>query len=88
MANWKFQIELGDIFRNHRDVPFNPKNAKMVVEKCLEALHEHNMLDLRIEDILCDVGKSTTSEEFYEAWNRFYDWADLNLVWVDTGGFA
>jgi len=91
MANWKMKIDVSPAFSMYEE----NENFEEFKEELLNILDNedvYNEIEEKIGDeeayqysVLVDDLKPTEDEdEFDYTWNDLYDWADENLVWINT----
>jgi Zn-dependent M32 family carboxypeptidase len=89
MANWKFKIDVSEIWQKYEDdndfesfiselIPALKAKQDEVTEK----VDEDEAMDY--EDMLNDLEGTTDEDEFDFVWQQLYDWADFNKVWIAT----
>ena len=77
MTNWRKQVQLGDEF-------------ELFDSEGFEAARDAAVTKLRAElpeapgHIIGQMAKSKTERGLNAALDKLYDWADVNLVWVQT----
>jgi hypothetical protein len=79
---WQHKLQLGDVFHN---------DALTIAQKRDEIVHRIKVSnfydedhDGELVDIIDELSGIETVDEFDWVWDRFYDWADFNRVWVET----
>lgn len=77
---WSIRVELGDVFHDD-DMPWAEKRSRICAR--IEAATSRCMPDWDLEEIIEEIHASQNPDEFDLVWDRFYDWADRNRVWVD-----
>lgn len=76
-------IELGDIFENE-DLSF-PERRDSIVTRIREDQFVLNHDDKdELLGLVDELQEAVDSEDFDQVWDEIYDWADVNLVWIDT----
>jgi hypothetical protein len=78
MRTWLLRLDVSDIFRNE-DIPLRQRFAE--IARRVRAL---NPLDSYLQEIAERIEDAQDVDEFDEAWDEFYDWADHERCWVET----
>ena len=83
---WKFTIDIADIWENNEfDDDFGKKIYDRIMkdfEEIKKIVGEEEADDL--SNILEYIRDSSHTDEFDNAFDDFYDWADDNEIWVNT----
>lgn len=80
MAKWLHILDLSDIF-HREDLPFTQLRDEIVQR--IRASDWCDTDDGVLEAILLGLEESESYDDFDDAWEGFYDWADQgNRVWV------
>lgn len=90
MANWKIKIDIADIWQKYEDdEDFDAFKEELVPilqsyqEEVSDKLDEDEAMDY--EDLVSEIANDTEDvEDFDNIWQRMYDWADYNKVWLGT----
>lgn len=77
MPNWNRTLDLSDVFR--ADISFPEKRDIMV--RRIRALAPESPTVQRLADQLAT---AQDGDEWDGPWDAFYDWADVNRVWIQT----
>ena len=78
MTNWRFHYEVGQLVRDG-----NPEDFKEIATKIFNALTEHK--GFRNEagrQLLKNLTTVESVEEFDDAWNEIYNYADRERIWL------
>lgn len=79
MNHWMKTIDVSDVFRGN--APW-PERRDIMVSR-VRALDPIDS-DGELQDIADDLAVAEDGDEWDDPWDRFYDWADENRVWVVT----
>jgi hypothetical protein len=80
MNNWSATLRIADVWKNE-ELTFEQRRDEIVARIKRLPDCEH---DAGLEDIATDLEEAGDVPTFDQAWDHFYDWADLNRVWVAT----
>lgn len=80
MAKWSYTLNVSDVF--HADLPFT-EFRDTVVRRIREA-HFYSDDDPELAGLVDELADTDTVSYFDQVWDWFYDWADVNRVWVMT----
>jgi hypothetical protein len=86
MANWKYQINLSDIFENVEDQPIET-TAMEIYKRFINFMSAHPSLfkdEYSIEDTINDLKYCESTEEIDSLLSELYDFADVNRIWINT----
>lgn len=90
MANWKYRIDVADIWQQYPDeIDFLDFKTQLLdilknaVEDLRDIIDDEDEI-MSLEDIVNGLEYSDDEEEFDQAWQDLYDWADYNKVWIAT----
>lgn len=90
MANWKYQINLADIFEKSEDQPI--ENTAMEIyqqfAKFMDAHPEMFEDEYSIEDAIDSLKYCESTEEIDSVLSELYDFADVNRIWINTWEIA
>ena len=79
MSNWKYTINLSEFYHDD-NLTINEKGKRIVeISKYFRIIK-----DAELENILFLFNDVESIEDFDEIMNYFYDWADINRVWIKT----
>ena len=99
MTNWRVTVEMGDLFHPEDDsmhdtrIRNDPKYFKKIRDEMVKRLDNH---DDKIKghvrfhefetykELKHHLSISKTLSKFNDYWSYLYDWADSNLVWINT----
>lgn len=88
MTRWRKTIDVAAIFANFDpdadDIADTRDDIVAILERDLASDLANN--DYGLEQVIDGLRYAETLDEFNEAWDYFYDWADDERVWVKTGG--
>lgn len=77
MTIWRHIIELYDLFHENEDKPFTDLRDGVCDRLAASAAAIP-------EDLIDDLRYTQDEDEFDEAWQYVYDWADSNRVWLNA----
>jgi hypothetical protein len=80
MAVWLEKFYIGDVF--HADIAFTEKRDIIVERIRLSTFWFDD--DMELIEAVEEMEAAEDSDEFDYGWDLFYDWCDINRVWVDT----
>lgn len=92
MRIWKLKIYLGDLWIKDERI-YDPEvfknTTKAITERLKKSYAEIEkklgfILKDELEDLVIEMEDTDDVEEFNDVWDRLYDWADTNSVWIDT----
>ena len=81
MNRWAHKLQLGDVFRNE-GMAFEQQRDAIVGR--IKRARFYSEDDHELAEIVAELTDVENVDEFDWVWDRFYDWADANRVWVDT----
>lgn len=90
MANWKYQINLADIFENAEDQPIET-TAMEIYQRFAKFMDDHQELfedEYSIEDAIDSLKYCESFEEIDSQLSELYDFADVNRIWINTWEIA
>lgn len=89
MANWKLHIDISNIWDKYPDeIDFEEFKSSIIselntyIDQINEIFGEDEAIEY--ENIVNDLNDTEDEDEFNYAWQNLYDWADANLVWIET----
>lgn len=82
MPEWSYKLQLGDVFHNE-DMAL-AEIRDVVVARIKRAPFYDENHDGELTEIVDELAEVEDVDEFDAVWDRFYDWADFNRVWVET----
>lgn len=77
---WGYTLDLTDFWR--ADLPWFKKRDILVGR--IEAQPWYDENDYELVDILFDIANVESVQQFDRDWDKFYDYADDNRIWVKT----
>lgn len=80
-TRWHSSIDLGYVFHDN-DLSFTERRDTIVQRISTASFYDAD--DLQLADIVYELSQAEDAEEFDFLWDEFYDWADVNGVWVTT----
>jgi hypothetical protein len=80
MAVWLEKFYVGDVF--HADIDFEEKRDIIVERIRLSGFFFDD--DMELIEAVESIEEAEDHDEFNYGWDLFYDWCDINRVWVDT----
>jgi hypothetical protein len=90
MANWKYQINLSDIFENVED-KFIENVAMEIYQRFAKFMDDHPDMfedEYSIEDTIDNLKYCESTEEIDSLLSELYDFADVNRIWINTWEIA
>lgn len=90
MANWKYQINLSDIFESAEDQPIELV-AMEIYQRFTSFMDAHQELfedEYSIEDTINDLKYCESFNEIDSLLSELYDFADANRIWINTWEIA
>jgi hypothetical protein len=90
MANWKYQINLSDIFERVEDQPIET-TAMEIYQRFVKFMEDHPTMfedEYSIEDTINDLKYCESTQEIDYALSELYDFADVNRIWINTWEIA
>lgn len=85
MTRWRFKFDVSDVF--HNDALTVAEKSKTIAER-LRKVRWFDLADDTDREDLLDYADAIScmdnADDFDHVWNAFYDWCDLNRVWVTT----
>lgn len=78
---WFYRLELADIWRND-SLTFQERRDEIV--RRIESAPFYATSEYDLPAIVADMATADEPEWFDDCWDTFYDWADVNGVWVET----
>jgi len=90
MANWKYQINLSDIFEKVEDQPIE-KTAMEIYQRFTSFMDAHQDLfedEYSIEDTIDNLKYCESTEEIDSLLSELYDFADQHRIWINTWEIA
>lgn len=81
MAHWEYKLRLKDIWHDE-DMPFEEKRDEIV--RRINASRFWTEDDYHLTCAVDGLESAVDLDDFDDAWNDFYDWADDVRVWVET----
>ncbi len=90
MANWKYQINLSDIFESAEDQPIET-TAMEIYQRFAKFMDDHQELfedEYSIEDAIDNLKYCESFEEIDSQLSELYDFADANRIWINTWEIA
>lgn len=86
--SWSHNVKIGTIWQalENEDITVN-ESAKLIASKLrtlVPRVDNDGYVAIELEE-LCDdlVADAHDAESFDDVWERVYDWADRNRVWID-----
>lgn len=86
MANWKYQINLADIFENVEEQPIE-LTAMEIYQRFASFMENHSEMfedDYSTEDTIDHLKYCESVEEIDSLLSELYDFADANRIWINT----
>lgn len=90
MANWKYQINLADIFENVEEQPIE-LTAMEIYQRFASFMENHSEMfedDYSTEDTIDNLKYCESVEEIDSLLSELYDFADANRIWINTWEIA
>jgi len=90
MANWKYQINLADIFENVEEQPIE-LTAMEIYQRFASFMEKHSEMfedDYSTEDTIDNLKYCESVEEIDSLLSELYDFADANRIWINTWEIA
>ena len=90
MANWKYQINLADIFENVEEQPIET-TAMEIYQRFASFMENHSEMfedEWDIEDTIDNLKYCESVEEIDGLLVALYDFADANRIWINTWEIA
>ena len=85
MTQWRHTIKLGDVFTGFdKHDPEAFIGARDTITKRIREAKFWDTEDFELVGVVEALEQSEDLSEFHDYWSQFYDWADFNLVWVET----
>lgn len=81
MPVWHHTLKLADIF--HSEVHSFTDKRDIIVKRIRTAPF-YSEDDWTLPGIVDELADTQDTEDFDWVWGDFYDWADVNRVWVET----
>lgn len=81
MPSWSYKLMLSDVFHDE-DTPF-PERRDEIVRRIRRSPFFVES-DYELVEITEGLGAASDLGDFDGQWDLFYDWADVNRVWVET----
>lgn len=81
MVTWAHRLRLKDVFRNE-EMTFEKRRDAIVQRIKASSWYTDDEYDLI--NTVEELEEASDADQFDEVWNYFYDWADVNRVWVET----
>jgi len=86
MANWKYQINLSDIFENVEDQPIET-TAMEIYQRFTNFMDSHPSLfedEYSVVDAIDELKYCESTEEIDSQLSELYDFADEHRIWINT----
>ena len=89
MGNWRKKINVKDHWAKY-EKDGNFQEFKVALIEILNAAKDEiaEVIDedeiFVVEHLIEEISATEDEEEFDDAWENFYDWADTNHIWVAT----
>jgi hypothetical protein len=83
MAEWLKKIPLGDVFHNE-EMTFEQRRDETVRRLRSSGWLTMTADDFDLSDMFDELGETRDGNEFDEVWDRIYDQADYDRVWIGT----
>lgn len=92
MTNWVVSIPVGDVFAADDELPFTEARDRLVSriraavlgDAPIRRVLDRNGANLeRLDDLLFDLAHADSADNFDFDFDRLYDWADDNRVFID-----
>lgn len=80
---WDHRLQLGDVFHNE-DMPFEQRRDEIVRRIKAARFYRTDDRSLSLDDIVDELADAEDYDEFDDAWDSFYDYADVHRIWVET----
>jgi len=90
MANWKYQINLADIFENVEDQPIE-NTAMEIYQRFAKFMDAHPSLfedEYSVVDAIDELKYCESTEEVDYQLSELYDFADQHRIWINTWEIA
>ena len=78
---WLHKLRLADVFHND-DLTLEQRRDEIV--RRIKAAPFYDEEDYDLFYIVDELADTDTAEWMDQVWDAFYDWADINRVWVET----
>jgi hypothetical protein len=87
MSKWKKTFDVSDMWRKAKNDEITIQVLSKTVAERLEKLKKSDDYGLEIEDFVDEFkdfsqDESLDKNDFDNIWNRFYNFADRNRIWV------
>ena len=86
MANWKYQINLSDIFENVEDQPIE-NTAMEIYQRFASFMENHSEMfedEYSVVDAIDELKYCESTEEIDYQLSALYDFADEHRIWINT----
>jgi len=90
MANWKYQINLSDIFENVEEQPIEI-TAMEIYHRFAKFMDAHSELfedEYSVVDAIDNLKYCESAEEIDSQLSELYDFADQHRIWINTWEIA
>lgn len=81
MSAWKYRVDLKDVFHDENRT-FEERRDEIVGRIKTAGFYDED--DEYLGELVAYIEESEDVDEFNVSWDEFYDWADVNRVWVAT----
>jgi len=82
MANWKYRIDLKDIWKMYDEEEIHPVEAAKMISQKLKEHEVYKDHHEELDSIIDEIEGSETEEEINASMQSLYDWADSPLPTV------
>jgi hypothetical protein len=83
MAAWRHTLELADIFHDD-DLSFEQRRDEIVRRIKAAPFYDSGRCDFDLVDLVDQLEHAEEIEHFDDYWSDFYDYCDVNRIWVAT----
>lgn len=81
MTNWRHTLRIADVWQND-DLTW--EEQREVIVKRIRRARWFDDCDFELLDAVNGLDYAEEEQEFDGYWEDFCDWADANLMWVET----
>lgn len=84
MPAWHATISVADIWKNFEDVGLEESVKQIVAKIKASPWRSITPYPDTFDELIADLGASTTLDEFNGWWGEIYDLADSDRIWIET----
>jgi hypothetical protein len=84
MTVWKYKLRLSDFWRTWEDQDWSFERFRDETVRRIKASRFWDEDDMDLGEIVNELAETDDISYFDDVWAGFYDWADVNRVWVET----